>query len=62
MEAKDIKSAFEEALKMTKAIHLNLHFDFNGVKCCCAYWGTVEKGVENYNKAIKNGYKLAYNI
>ena len=61
-ETKTIEEAFENALKVAKKIILNISFNFNGIDCGWASWGTTEKGVENYYKSLEKGLKYTYNI
>lgn len=55
MKTKDIeelRQAFDEALRMTKLLNFNLHFNFKGITCYCSNKGNTDKGIENYKKSI----------
>lgn len=65
MKTKDIeelRQAFDEALRMTKLLNFNLHFNFKGITCYCSNKGNTDKGIENYKKSIERKLNYTYNL
>lgn len=53
----EITDAFQEAIELSNRIQFAVEFDFNGVTCFVKPNGSVRKGVDEWNEALKSKSK-----
>lgn len=56
----EILTAFADAIKLAKKLDCTVEFKFNDVLCVANEYGNPITGEENYRKALKEKYKIAF--
>jgi hypothetical protein len=55
MGGEEISDCFQKAIDLANRIQFDVEFKFNGVTCFVKPGGSVRKGVEEWNDALKIG-------
>jgi hypothetical protein len=58
----DIRSAFEEAIRIAKILNVRVMFKFNGVECFTNPHSDIERGLTQFEKAhnTRGNLKMAF--